>query len=373
MLPSSDKNSRASFPGEKHAILQLPNGKYGTANYMGPGTEIIKRVRRGDPPRTASDKVAMRHDIDYALSTKLKTKEAQIKAIRIADKRMIKALDKIELSKKDSKKNIYMGREIIRAKTVGEDIGLMNEGSFGDELGTVNSADLNILLSKRKELSGKGKPGQKLKKKLIKRHGGNGTRLAGSGTSLAGGFLFKNNKGILSNYAGNGTRLAGQKGGFIFSLAAIGAAIAAAVTSGTAASIATTVGAAAVTIATEKIVSKMAGDGHKMKGAGIADLIKKYTKKIQNDNKKLISKVKNITVKTHELPSNIKNKAQKVLGIINKNPTTKKIESVVKFLIPQFKKLFNVKIKPITAKLGLSGGSLVLSDKHILEKVMKNL
>ena len=34
-LPSSDDTARPGFPGEKHAILQLPNGKYGVANYMG--------------------------------------------------------------------------------------------------------------------------------------------------------------------------------------------------------------------------------------------------------------------------------------------------------------------------------------------------
>lgn len=35
VLPSSDENARPGYPGERHAILQLPNGKYGVANYMG--------------------------------------------------------------------------------------------------------------------------------------------------------------------------------------------------------------------------------------------------------------------------------------------------------------------------------------------------
>ena len=34
-LPSSDDTARSGFAGEKHGILQLPNGKYGVANYMG--------------------------------------------------------------------------------------------------------------------------------------------------------------------------------------------------------------------------------------------------------------------------------------------------------------------------------------------------
>jgi hypothetical protein len=33
--PSSDSNARNSFPGERHAILKLPNGRAGIANYMG--------------------------------------------------------------------------------------------------------------------------------------------------------------------------------------------------------------------------------------------------------------------------------------------------------------------------------------------------
>jgi len=35
LLPSSDENARNGYPGELHAILKLPNGKNGVANYMG--------------------------------------------------------------------------------------------------------------------------------------------------------------------------------------------------------------------------------------------------------------------------------------------------------------------------------------------------
>ena len=68
-IPHSDSNARAGYPGENHAILKLPNGMPGIANFMGPGTQVVKRLQRGDPPRTASDKTAMRHDIDYGLAT----------------------------------------------------------------------------------------------------------------------------------------------------------------------------------------------------------------------------------------------------------------------------------------------------------------
>jgi hypothetical protein len=33
-----------------------------------PGTQITKRLKRGDPPRAISDKVAQAHDIRYGLA-----------------------------------------------------------------------------------------------------------------------------------------------------------------------------------------------------------------------------------------------------------------------------------------------------------------
>jgi hypothetical protein len=55
------------YPGELHAPLILESGKIGIANYAGAGTHVVKRLIRGDPPRTLVDKVAKRHDIDYIL------------------------------------------------------------------------------------------------------------------------------------------------------------------------------------------------------------------------------------------------------------------------------------------------------------------
>ena len=45
LLPDSDETARPAFAGERHAILQLPNGKYGIGNYIGPGTQVIKRLK----------------------------------------------------------------------------------------------------------------------------------------------------------------------------------------------------------------------------------------------------------------------------------------------------------------------------------------
>lgn len=128
MVPSSDENARPQFPGEKHAILKLPNGKYGTANYMGPGTQLEKRLRRGDPPRTMSDRVAMAHDSRYALAKSQKD-------VAAADRKMIKKLKDMQQKGQDNSYNINMGMRPIQAKLRAESLGLVKPGkiaSFGD-------------------------------------------------------------------------------------------------------------------------------------------------------------------------------------------------------------------------------------------------
>ena len=33
------------YPGEKHALLILPDGTFTRGNFIGPGTKIIKRIK----------------------------------------------------------------------------------------------------------------------------------------------------------------------------------------------------------------------------------------------------------------------------------------------------------------------------------------
>jgi len=175
LLPSSDENARPAFVGERHAILQLPNGKYGMANYMGPGTQVIKRLKRGDPARTQSDKVAMRHDIDYAMAAGMKSKEAQTKAVRQADQRMVSSLNRISKNKGDARKNIFQGRRLIQGKMAAEDVGLLAKDKFVGDLKPINDQDKVLLMSKRAGLAQEGYgldksmlPGEALKMKLMK-------------------------------------------------------------------------------------------------------------------------------------------------------------------------------------------------------------
>lgn len=54
--------------------------------YMGPGTHLKKRLKRGDPGINRLDKIAKQHDIDYDKAKTLRDKHA-------ADRRMIKAIE----------------------------------------------------------------------------------------------------------------------------------------------------------------------------------------------------------------------------------------------------------------------------------------
>ena len=146
MLPDSDNTARPGFPGEKHAILKLPNGKYGVGNWIGPGTQVVKRLERKDPPRTVADLIAERHDIDYALAKESKTKEEQLKKVREADKRMVQSLKKIKKEGIDDSKNIFIGMRFIQAKILAEDLMVLDKSRFAGEIGKVEPKDKAILL-----------------------------------------------------------------------------------------------------------------------------------------------------------------------------------------------------------------------------------
>ena len=123
--------STAKFPGEKHVPL-VPESfrqKKGLlnkaknirnavtrANYAGPGTNIGKRLQRGDLPVSETDRVAMAHDIRYGLAR-------NYDQVRVADRKMIKALSRVQKEKRDSKFNTRAAAAVIKAK-----MGLENRG-----------------------------------------------------------------------------------------------------------------------------------------------------------------------------------------------------------------------------------------------------
>ena len=74
--------------------------------YMGPGTHLAKRLKRGDPGINRLDKVAKQHDIDYSHANNLRDKWK-------ADRKMIKAIDNFKGRKTMTEhivKNIMKGK-----------------------------------------------------------------------------------------------------------------------------------------------------------------------------------------------------------------------------------------------------------------------
>ena len=74
--------------------------------YLGPGTKLEKRLKRGDPGKNRLDRIAKQHDIDYS---KAKNIRDQWKA----DEKMVKAIDRLP-----GKKSVLerVSRGIMKAK-----------------------------------------------------------------------------------------------------------------------------------------------------------------------------------------------------------------------------------------------------------------
>lgn len=164
MIPDSDPNARPLFSGEKHALLKLPNGKYGRANFMGPGTQLVKRLKRGDPGRTPSDVESQAHDARYALATNYDD-------VRKADNKMISVMKTLISKKLDSSFNTTQGLRLIQAKTKLEDMGLP-KGSIAS-FGGITPEDRPLVEGKLAELEKEGfgkktkPPSDRLRRKLL--------------------------------------------------------------------------------------------------------------------------------------------------------------------------------------------------------------
>ena len=74
--------------------------------YMGPGTKLKKRLKRGDPGINRLDRIAKQHDIDYSRAQNLQDKLK-------ADTKMIKAIDKLPGNKTMTERIV---KRIMQAK-----------------------------------------------------------------------------------------------------------------------------------------------------------------------------------------------------------------------------------------------------------------
>ena len=74
--------------------------------FMGPGTKLAKRLKRGDPGINRMDKIAKQHDINYSKAKNLRDKWK-------ADAKMIKAIETLPDSKTMTEKIV---KGIMQAK-----------------------------------------------------------------------------------------------------------------------------------------------------------------------------------------------------------------------------------------------------------------
>lgn len=139
---------------EFHAPLWV-NGSFKRGNYIGPGTNLIDRLKRGDKPVSGADKVAQAHDLRYTLA------KGNAQMERAAD---VKMLAKLKDPKLDNVVNRAVGYAPIRAKMALEDAGVFPKGymSQGPSLTPEDKSLVETKLSDL-ELEGFGKPAARLR------------------------------------------------------------------------------------------------------------------------------------------------------------------------------------------------------------------
>lgn len=118
------------FEGENHGVLWVPGKGFERANFMGPGTKIIERLKRGDVGKTSIDRISQLHDIDYTLAGNTQTDADQIRLAREADERMIKSGWNAYKQGKENIFNLVEGAGLIKAKTLLEDWHLLDPKRF---------------------------------------------------------------------------------------------------------------------------------------------------------------------------------------------------------------------------------------------------
>ena len=145
-------------PGEKHAVIYDPvKKKYTAANYIGPGTDLITRLKNKDEPIVKADKVAQAHDIRYTLSK-------DVNSIKNADAKMVNKLKSLRKNKEDSAFNTYPAQigiqanqllaKILPTKYFDKFVNYMTD--YKDYNSKLTDDDKKLLDDKLKELEAEG-------------------------------------------------------------------------------------------------------------------------------------------------------------------------------------------------------------------------
>jgi len=115
-------------PPENHMLF---------CNFMGPGTQIDKRIARGDKGTTASDEAAKTHDIAYRdLSKDIREGKANpievARRVRRADNKLISDIAKGRETDKSLLNAVHSiaGTSGMNIKKIAENVGVLSPGAF---------------------------------------------------------------------------------------------------------------------------------------------------------------------------------------------------------------------------------------------------
>lgn len=133
------------YPGEWHGIIQFRDKAAERAAYMGPGTQVLKRLKRGIKGKSPVDEVSKQHDIEYSLA------ETPSDVTR-ADNKMIKRIRNIGLMNKDKRFNIAQAN-LIKLKRSAEKVLGENRLKFASLKGAA-PAEKRLLKSHLKPIYG---------------------------------------------------------------------------------------------------------------------------------------------------------------------------------------------------------------------------
>lgn len=138
-------------PSETHAIGYNREGNLDVMSYMGPGTNLIRRLKENVDPKSEADKISQTHDIRYHLANNAQD-------IKNADLRMLSKLSEARKQGKEGKWNYFIASSGIKAKRFLEDnVGI--PPTFFTSIGhdpNEKTEDTEIVKKKLKELEAEG-------------------------------------------------------------------------------------------------------------------------------------------------------------------------------------------------------------------------
>lgn len=115
-------------------LMEGEEGHLPFANYCGPGTNLKTRLTRGDKGVTPSDNMCKIHDIDYDKVVEKRKGDityCPAEDVRKADNKLEKGLEKtLKMPGKLNKMHAKMGLAGMRAKKLGEDLGILSPSRF---------------------------------------------------------------------------------------------------------------------------------------------------------------------------------------------------------------------------------------------------